>query len=53
MNKSDKEDEVLEVAVDISGHPILPSCRTVPLKLRQDVVREIFTKAYSKFNFSC
>ena len=38
--------------MDKSGHPILPTCDVVHLKPKQDVVREVFTKAYSKFNFS-
>jgi hypothetical protein len=38
--------------VDASGHPILPTCNAVDLKSWQDVVRDIFTKAYSKFNFA-
>lgn len=36
--------------MDASRHPILPTCDIVNLKSRQDVVREIFTKAYSKFS---
>jgi hypothetical protein len=38
--------------VDASGHPILPTCHAADLKSQQDVVRDIFTKAYSKFCFS-
>jgi hypothetical protein len=54
-SSSDEEEgeEVLKVMVDILGHPILPKTHIESLKLRQVVVREIFTKAYSKFNFSC
>lgn len=48
-----EEEEVPEVMVDVLGHSILPMHHIVHLKLRQDVVREIFTKAYSKFNFYC
>jgi hypothetical protein len=48
-----EEEEVLEVMVDASGHPILPTRHVVTLKSRQDVVCEVFMKAYSKFNFSC
>jgi hypothetical protein len=48
-----EEEEVPEVMVDALGHPILPTRHVVTLKSRQDVVREVFTKAYSKFNFSC
>ena len=38
--------------MDPFGHPILPTHHVVHLKSRQAVVREIFTKAYCKFNFS-
>jgi hypothetical protein len=49
-NISDKEgDKVPEVMVDDSGHPILSTCDLANLKMQQDVVREIFTKAYSAF----
>jgi hypothetical protein len=52
---SDEEDgdEVPEVTVDILGHPILPKAHVETLKSRQVAVRKIFTKAYSKFNYSC
>ena len=53
-SSSDKVDEedIPEVKVDVLGHPILPMCNVVALKSRQDVVREIFTKAYGMFDFS-
>lgn len=41
-----------EVMVDVLGHPILPTCHAARLKSQQDVVREIFTKAYSMFKLS-
>ena len=47
----EEQEEVTEVKVDVLGHPILPKARIVSLKLRQVVVHEVFTKAYSKFNF--
>jgi hypothetical protein len=46
------EEEVTEVMVDVSGHPMLPARYVVDLKTRQDIVREIFTKAYCKFKLS-
>lgn len=54
-SSSDEESEKVPVVeVDESGHPILPTCgKNMNLKLRQVVVRQIFTKAYSKFGFSC
>ncbi len=39
---------------EVSGHPILPTRDTmssVGLKSQQAVVREVFSKAYGKFNF--
>jgi len=38
--------------VDELGHPILLAYPAVQLKSLQDIVHEIFTKAYSKFIFS-
>jgi hypothetical protein len=38
--------------VDDLGHPILPEFYPDRLKSMQDVVRDIFTKAYGKFNLS-
>ena len=38
--------------VDVLGHPILPTNYVTYLKSQQDVIYEIFTKAYSKFIFS-
>jgi len=49
---SDEEEEVPEVTVDASGHPVLPASYVARLKARQDVVREVFTKAYGKFELS-
>ena len=48
----EEEDEIPEVMVDVLGHPILPTCHAARLKSQQDVVREIFTKAYSMFKLS-
>lgn len=39
--------------MDDLGHPILPASNAVHLKSRQDVVRDIFTKAYGEFKVSC
>ena len=49
--EEEEENDVPEVLVDASGHPILPSCPVFPLKSQQSVVCEIFSKAYCKFNF--
>lgn len=38
--------------MDDLGHPILPTSLPTHLKSQQDIVRDIFTKAYSKYNFS-
>lgn len=48
------DDGIPPVDVDVSGHPLLP--QGVPardVKARQDVVREIFRKAYSRFRLLC
>jgi hypothetical protein len=37
--------------VDALGHPILPMCHAADLKSQQNVVYQIFTKAYGKFYF--
>ena len=37
--------------MDVLGHPILPAHHPVHLKSWQDVIREIFTKAYSGLIF--
>ncbi|KAN0086259.1 hypothetical protein V8E55_007393 [Tylopilus felleus] len=42
------DDSVPVVNVDINGNPLLPSVSSRRLKARQDVVREIFRKAYIK-----
>ena len=52
FNKGDEE-ELPEVMVDMLGHPILPIHPITNLRAQQDVVREIFTKAYSKLNLCC
>ena len=39
--------------MDASGHPILLTSHPADLKSQQVVVRDIFTKAYSKFRISC
>ena len=39
--------------MDASGHPILPTSHPADLKSQQVVVRDIFTKAYSKFRIYC
>ena len=49
----DEEEDIPEVAVDASGHPILPTSCPAGLKSQQVVVRDVFTKAYSKFELSC
>ncbi len=50
-----EREQIPEVRVDeVSGHPILPTRDTmssVGLKSQQAVVREVFSKAYGKFNF--
>ena len=50
-----EREQIPEVGVDkISGYPILPTRDTmssVGLKSQQAVVREVFSKAYDKFNF--
>jgi hypothetical protein len=53
-NSSEKEEEEKNTAVmvDVSGHPILPKLDNLSLKSMQAVVRDIFTRAYGKFNFS-
>ena len=51
-SSDNEEEEVLKVMVDILGHLILPTCNPAWLKLQQDIVHNIFTKAYSKFDFS-
>ena len=50
-NQSEEEEDLPEIKVDILGHPILPACQAVHLKSRQDIIHDIFTKAYSKFYF--
>ncbi|KAG8219311.1 hypothetical protein J3R82DRAFT_183 [Butyriboletus roseoflavus] len=47
-SSSDKKEEVPEVAVDDLGHPILLTCHAIQLKSWQDVVCDIFTKAYMR-----
>ena len=38
--------------MDILGHPMLPAYHSAALKSWQGVVRQIFAKAYGKFEFS-
>jgi uncharacterized protein YcgL (UPF0745 family) len=52
-SNKEEEDEVPEVMVDVLGNPILPTSLPKNLRSQQDLVREMFTKAYSKFYFSC
>ena len=54
-SSDDERERTSDVTVDDLGHPVLSTCShtTMTLKICQSVVREIFSKAYSKFDFSC
>ncbi|KAF8547885.1 hypothetical protein OG21DRAFT_1567584 [Imleria badia] len=42
------EEESVEITVDAAGNPRLPKVHVTDLKTRQDLSREVFTKAYMK-----
>lgn len=51
-NEDEDEDPIPVVKVDVNGDPLLPPIGSRRSKARQDVVREIFRKAYSLYSQS-
>lgn len=47
-SNSDEGEDIPEIRVDVAGNPLLPSDHVVSIKIRQDLIREIFTKAYGE-----
>jgi hypothetical protein len=45
---SDME-ESAEITIDAAGNPKLPMVLVTDLKARQDLCRDVFTKAYGKY----
>lgn len=50
LSDEEGDEEVPEVTVDVSGHPILPPWIALRPQSQQHLVREVFVKAYSKLD---